>query len=130
MNCSRTLVRLFADDAILYRPISCEFDSESLQTQLCRVADWAKARQLQFNVSKCTSTSMLPLKLQNSYRLESTSLKNSVLFIWVCMYVIYCLLRTMFLRLLEKQMPLGEVNGILQCVSTSYGVLLRFGLPI
>ena len=82
LNCNKTSVHLFADDAILYRSIDSHSDCQILQNQLCRVAQWAKAWQLKFNVAKCTSTSMCPAKINFKYDLENTEINQVTSFIY------------------------------------------------
>ena len=51
-NLNSTL-RLFADDAILYRPINTVNDSGILQNDIDKLVSWSKIWQMQFNVTKC-----------------------------------------------------------------------------
>ena len=51
-NLDSTL-RLFADDALLYRSISTVNDSVILQNDIDKLVSWSKTWQMQFNVSKC-----------------------------------------------------------------------------
>ena len=46
-------VRLFADDCILYKQISCIDDAQKLQTDLASLYLWAETWQMKFNTSKC-----------------------------------------------------------------------------
>ena len=52
-NVVRSNVRLFADDAIIYREISNQDDSLSLQKDLDALCEWSKAWQMSFNTTKC-----------------------------------------------------------------------------
>jgi hypothetical protein len=44
---------LFADDMLLYRPISCEDDFSLLQEDIDGISNWVDCNYLQFNVQKC-----------------------------------------------------------------------------
>ena len=44
---------LFADDILLYRPISCQSDFSLLQQDINNISDWVDCNYLQFNVRKC-----------------------------------------------------------------------------
>ena len=46
-------LRLFADDCLLYRVISCKDDASLLQEDLDRLYEWTKIWQLSFNIKKC-----------------------------------------------------------------------------
>ena len=46
-------LRLFADDCLLYRVISCKEDASLLQEDLDRLYEWTKFWQLSFNITKC-----------------------------------------------------------------------------
>jgi len=48
-------VRLFADDAIIYRRINTEKDTELLQNDLNSLENWEKTWKMSFNASKCES---------------------------------------------------------------------------
>ena len=45
--------RLFADDAILCRPINTVNDRDILQNDIDKLVSWSKTWQMQFNVTKC-----------------------------------------------------------------------------
>ena len=51
-NVDSTL-RLFADDASLYRSINTMNDSVILQNDIDKLVSWSKTWQMQFNVTKC-----------------------------------------------------------------------------
>ena len=51
-NLDSTL-RLFADDALLYRPINTMNDTIILQNDIDKLVSWSKTWQMQFNVTKC-----------------------------------------------------------------------------
>lgn len=44
---------LFADDMLLYRPLSCQSDFSLLQQDINNVSGWVDCNYLQFNVQKC-----------------------------------------------------------------------------
>ena len=46
-------LRLFADDALLYRSINTMNDSVILQNDIDKLVSWSKTWQMQFNVTKC-----------------------------------------------------------------------------
>ncbi len=48
-------IRLFADDCILYRPITTLQDSTLLQHDLDKIAEWEERWLMEFNVGKCFS---------------------------------------------------------------------------
>ena len=48
-------LRLFADDCLLYRVISCEEDIAELQRDLNTMFKWSQLWQVKFNVSKCVT---------------------------------------------------------------------------
>jgi hypothetical protein len=91
LNCQKTSIRLFADDAILYRPIYQASDSDLLQGQLLLVSQWADDWQLRFNTGKCTTTSMHPALFQSSYTLGDTPLASSNRFTYLGINVCHTL---------------------------------------
>ena len=48
-----SIIRLFADDCVLYRPINSEIDHLELQNDLKKLENWSKIWQMDFNVKKC-----------------------------------------------------------------------------
>ena len=48
-----TSLKLFADNAMLYRKINKHTDQDNLQHELDRLIDWAQSWQMTFNPSKC-----------------------------------------------------------------------------
>ena len=46
-------MRLFADDAIVYRTISDPSDCQTLQEDLTKLSNWEKTGLMEFNASKC-----------------------------------------------------------------------------
>ena len=45
---------LFADDMLLYRPISCQSYFHLLQQDVNKISDWVDSNYSHFNVQKCT----------------------------------------------------------------------------
>lgn len=52
-NNIRSIVRLFADDCVIYRQILNQFDHDQLQDDLFTLERWQKDWQLHFNIKKC-----------------------------------------------------------------------------
>ena len=50
---TKSQVRLFADDCLLYRPIGSVRDQEALQQDLDSLQQWAARWQMKFNSKKC-----------------------------------------------------------------------------
>ena len=50
---SDSIIRLFADDAVVYREISSPSDHACLQYDLRNPQSWARTWQMQFNIAKC-----------------------------------------------------------------------------
>ena len=46
-------VRLFADDCVLYRPVSSQADCEALQTDLSNIEVWERKWCMSFTLDKC-----------------------------------------------------------------------------
>ena len=46
-------LRLFADDSLIYKPISSPSDTASFQADLDRLHDWSLTWQMKFNIAKC-----------------------------------------------------------------------------
>jgi hypothetical protein len=53
-ECVKSQVRLFADDALLYRPIKDASDVAILQQDLLSLENWAKTWLMEFNPKKCS----------------------------------------------------------------------------
>ena len=71
-------VLLYADDAKIYRKITCQNDSKALQKDLQHLVYWSKTWKLQLNASKCKSFTMtLKTKPQNtSYMIGADTLEH------------------------------------------------------
>ena len=50
---AHSILKLYADDSLLYKPILNSMDSDSFQTDLNSLVGWADASQMKFNVKKC-----------------------------------------------------------------------------
>ena len=62
-----TSIRLFADDALVYRPIHSVKDQLILQQHISQIVEWSKTWQLKFNISKCSVSSIKPVKFKFAY---------------------------------------------------------------
>ena len=72
-------VRLFADDALLYRVVNDDGDASRLQMDLDRMCRWAREWQMDFNPSKCHVLSVTNKKspaLCHPYRINGVVLKH------------------------------------------------------
>ena len=69
-------VRLFADDCVIYKPITTPQDAEQLQEDLQKLNEWTKLWQIKINVDKCAvlwyTRSLTPL--QHAYSLSGHNL--------------------------------------------------------
>jgi len=72
-------VRLFADDAIIYRTITSQADSELLQKDLRSLETWEADWKMEFNPAKCTSISFTRARnpTVHSYTLHGVTLEAS-----------------------------------------------------
>ena len=52
-ECVSSSIRLYADDALLYRPINTIADTEALHQDLCNVQKWEHKWLMSFNADKC-----------------------------------------------------------------------------
>ena len=50
---AHSILKLYADDSLLYKPILNSTDSDSFQNDLNSLVGWADASQMNFNVKKC-----------------------------------------------------------------------------
>ena len=71
-------IRLFADDAILYREIKSNTDCTILQEDLNRLANWETKWLMEFNPSKCQILSVTRKKcpIKFPYKLHNEALEN------------------------------------------------------
>ena len=72
-----SLVRLFADDTLLYRTIKSDTDHHRLQTDLDKLTEWAMAWDMQFHPDKCLVMNMSKKRHPSkfTYSLHNTYLK-------------------------------------------------------
>jgi len=70
-------VRLFADDAIMYRKINTNHDTVALQNDLKLLENWEKLWKMSFNASKCETITFTRKRspATNTYILHDTALK-------------------------------------------------------
>ena len=47
-------IRLYADDILIYRVVTCDADSDELQKDLVSLQRWSDERQMSFNPQKCS----------------------------------------------------------------------------
>ena len=78
---SPSCIRLFADDALIYRQIKDQTDCTSLQQDLDEVCGWANTWQMRFNVSKCETASIHRSKSPpHTYNMNHIPLKQVTAF--------------------------------------------------
>ena len=72
-----TSLKLFADDAMLYRKINNHTDQDNLQHDLDRLIDWAQSWQMTFNPSKCEIMHITRSKspIDNPYIIHNETLR-------------------------------------------------------
>ena len=75
---TNSLLRLFADDCLLYRVISCKEDASLLQEDLDRVYEWTKIWQLSFNITKCALVRCTSLRSLSPYQCNYTLNKHTL----------------------------------------------------
>jgi hypothetical protein len=73
---SNSTVRLYADDALIYKQIRNRTDSQLLQEDLANLVRWTKNNQLNLNINKCLSISLSPVKLHSSYTVMGSPLQQ------------------------------------------------------
>ena len=75
-------VRLFADDCVMYRPITHANDCEALQEDLNKLHDWVERWQLRFNATKCNilrATYTRKKKITENYTMAAKSIRTPLL---------------------------------------------------
>ena len=74
----RYKIRLFADDAIIYKTVKARSDVDILQKVFTSLEKWEKQWQMEFNPSKCHSISFTPLRnpVTHIYSLHQTRLEK------------------------------------------------------
>ena len=72
-----TKIRLFADDALIYREINSEMDPQTLQKDLDALSKWDSDWQMAFNTDKCFTMHFTSKKSPNitPYKLCNNSLQ-------------------------------------------------------
>lgn len=70
-------VRLYADDCVLYLPVTCINDAKILQTDLDAVTSWCDKWKMSLNIKKCYHVKFTNKinKLVTSYRINETALQ-------------------------------------------------------
>ena len=78
LNISST-VRLFADDCVMYRPITNNNDAKQLQNDLDTLTTWQNNWQMKFNAKKCfvLKISRARVLKQHKYQLSNTTLQET-----------------------------------------------------
>ena len=74
-DCVSSIVRLFADDCLLYRTIKTQADHIALQEDLNKLEEWANKWGMKFNASKCYILS-INQKSSHYYQLNNTFLQE------------------------------------------------------
>ena len=74
----QSIVKLFADDTMLYRAIKSALDTRILQEDLSRLETWETKWQMSFNASKCLVLSITKKKkpISHDYQLHGETLQN------------------------------------------------------
>ena len=76
MNIKST-IKLFADDAKIYRPIKNDNDHQALQDDLKRIENWSRKWLLKLNASKCEVLHFGNNNPETEYTLNGNLLENS-----------------------------------------------------
>ena len=71
-------MRLFADDCILYREIKTPEDSQLLQSDLDRVADWERDWLMDLNPAKCSVLRVTRCRVPHAYQYTSHNIPLKV----------------------------------------------------
>ena len=73
-----SIVRLFADDCVLYREIKSQADVEALQRDLDKLIKWSKSWGMEFNIDKCYLLSITlakKRKISSEYTMDGKKVK-------------------------------------------------------
>ena len=85
------IIRLFADDSIVYRDIRSPADHHILQTDIQKLTDWSNKWQINFNTSKCHLLTIThkhkPSEFTYTIANQPISRVNSHPYLGVTMYV-------------------------------------------
>ena len=78
-SCISSTARLFADDTLLYRQITCEEDTKALQEDLDALEEWETKWQMEFNPIKCETLHITNKRnhIKTTYTIHSHPLKTS-----------------------------------------------------
>ena len=76
--CVKSQIRLFADDAYLYRVIDSMEDSTSLQADLNQLQEWEKFWDMEFHPGKCKSLTVTnkTKPICSTYNIHNENLEN------------------------------------------------------
>ena len=79
-ECVSSSIRLYADDALLYRPIKSQEDTEALHGDLTKVQEWERKWLMSFNPDKCEvlriSNKRTNIIARNPYSIHGTALRT------------------------------------------------------
>ena len=75
VNDIQSIVRLFAEDCLIYRRILTPADHQILQEDLQKLSAWAEKWKMKFNISKCCIMQLSSHKSEFSYSLSGQDLK-------------------------------------------------------
>ena len=62
--------RLFADDSIIYRPVTWDEDYQSFQRDLEALEQWEREWGMSFNPSKCNIMHVTKMSILHTYMLK------------------------------------------------------------
>ena len=85
-----SILRLFADDCLLYRVMKSKVDISQLQCDLDYLSQWAQTWQMKFNLTKCTvikCTRSHSIISRNYILLQDHALENRMQSIYIYTYV-------------------------------------------
>ena len=127
-------VRLFADDCVLYRPISSPADCDALQADLSNLEAWEHKWCMTFNLAKCNSMTVTRKnnKISHIYKLHNEELDrvNSATYLgleltenllWNRHIANSCNKATKTLSFLRRNLKVNNVNA----KETTYKGLVR-----
>ena len=78
LSVTSSKIRMFADDAIIYKEIKTPDDAKLLQQDLTALEKWSQQWRMEFNPSKCNSISFTRLRnaITSTYSLHQVSLEK------------------------------------------------------
>jgi hypothetical protein len=111
----RSQVRLFADDCLLYRPVSSIEDQVLLQQDLTALQEWASTWGMKFNAQKCYILQIHSTRLPIGYRYN------------LCDHILECTSENPYLGVLLQQdlKWSSHINRVVQRASQSLGFIRR-----